>query len=347
MPIIDADCHVIESDRTWEFMDESEAKYKPVTVVPTSAGGPSGGFWMIEGKARARRAFDPEKARTPVERGEMLDIKARLSHMDELGVDVQVLYPTLFLTTTLSPAAEVAMYKSYNRWQAEIWRAAKGRLRWTIMAPFQTMEKALEELHVGKEHGACGVFMRGIEGDKAITDPYFFPIYAEAQKLDMPVCFHAGSSSRLFETIYSGPESLLWAAKAPILCAFHSLVLSKVPDRFPDLRWGFIEASGSWVPYLLHDLTARFDRMSWAYGKRGTEDLLTRNRFFVACQTDDDVPYVLKYAGEDNLVIGSDYGHADTSSELEALRNLKKQGTVKPAVVDKILGDNPKRLYAL
>ena len=77
------------------------------------------------------------------------------------------------------------------------------------------------------------------------------------------------------------------------------------------------------------------------------DDLLRDNRFFVACQTDDDVPYILQWAGEDNLLIGSDYGHADTSAELEALRNLKNKGDVDSRIIDNILSDNPQRLYAI
>jgi hypothetical protein len=46
----------------------------------------------------------------------------------------------------------------------------------------------------------------------------------------------------------------------------------------------------------------------------------------VACQTDDDLPYVLKYAGEDAM-IGSDYGHAD-NSELLALKRLKENESI-------------------
>ena len=49
------------------------------------------------------------------------------------------------------------------------------------------------------------------------------------------------------------------------------------------------------------------------------------SNLFVACQTDDDLPYVLKYAGENCLMIGSDYGHADNASELLALAKLKGQ----------------------
>lgn len=42
MPRIDSDAHVIETDRTWEFMDGSDAQYKPVTIVSRDADGGSG-----------------------------------------------------------------------------------------------------------------------------------------------------------------------------------------------------------------------------------------------------------------------------------------------------------------
>jgi len=40
-------------------------------------------------------------------------------------------------------------------------------------------------------------------------------------------------------------------------------------------------------------------------------------------QTDDDFSYVISYAGEENLVIGTDYGHSDTSIELDAISRFK------------------------
>ena len=46
-------------------------------------------------------------------------------------------------------------------------------------------------------------------------------------------------------------------------------------------------------------------------------------------------------------LIGSDYGHNDTSSEIEALRLLKNQGEVEPRIIDKILYDNAKALYGI
>jgi predicted TIM-barrel fold metal-dependent hydrolase len=67
----------------------------------------------------------------------------------------------------------------------------------------------------------------------------------------------------------------------------------------------------------------------------------------VSTQSDDDFPYVISYAGEDNLVIGTDYGHGDTSSELNAIARFKAMDHLTPAVKRKILYDNPKRFYGI
>jgi len=74
---------------------------------------------------------------------------------------------------------------------------------------------------------------------------------------------------------------------------------------------------------------------------------MAANRMYIACQTDDDIPYVVKYAGPDNLVIGSDYGHGDTSSEIAALRHLRAMEDLDETVVAKILDANPTALYGL
>jgi predicted TIM-barrel fold metal-dependent hydrolase len=66
---------------------------------------------------------------------------------------------------------------------------------------------------------------------------------------------------------------------------------------------------------------------------------------YVACQCTDDLPYILQHGGADNIVIGTDYGHADTSSQIEALRLLKNNPAIDKKVIDKILDANARALY--
>ena len=73
----------------------------------------------------------------------------------------------------------------------------------------------------------------------------------------------------------------------------------------------------------------------------------TEYNIFVTCQTDDDLPYILKYSGENSLVIGTDYGHTDTSSELDPIAVFQGLPGISQEIKDKILHYNPKALYSL
>jgi predicted TIM-barrel fold metal-dependent hydrolase len=56
---------------------------------------------------------------------------------------------------------------------------------------------------------------------------------------------------------------------------------------------------------------------------------------------------VIKYAGEDNITVGTDYGHNDQSTEVAALRNLKEKGGISTTQYEKIVYNNPRALFAL
>ena len=340
MRVIDSDAHVIETDRTWEFMRDEDAAHKPEVLVPR-AGGPDE-YWLVEGRAFKRTAN--VGADTAPETREASDIKKRLAHMDEMGVDVHVLYPSFFLTQRTHHAdTDYALSRSYNRWLADIWAQGEGRLRWAVIPPLHSMDLAIEEIRFGKEHGACAVFMRGIEGDHRLSDPYMFPLYEEAIELDLPICIHAAAGNmHAFDLI--DRDFGFSKFKLPAVGAFHDLIMQGTPQRFPKLRWGWIEISASWLPYALNDLALRFARQKRDWP--GT-DVLRENNMWVACQTADDLPYVLACTDEDHIVIGTDYGHNDTASEILALRILRDGGTVPAASVDKILGANAEALYGL
>lgn len=351
MGAIDADAHVIECRETFKYIPEKDKQYRPMIVtqeadpddarVLANDGGFQKQFWVIDGRLQPMEGNIGSN--TTAESREMRSVDARLNHMDELNIDVQVLYPTVFLRTwTQDPTCEVVLCRSYNRWLGDIWSKAKTRLRWAVMPPLQSMEETRKELIYGKENGACGVFVRGIEIDRRLDNPYFFPMYELAQELDLPICFHSGQNTFDMRELYL-TESGFGKSKLPVVSAFHSLLMSDVPQMFPKLRWGFVEVSAQWIPYALNDLAIRFKRK----GKRLSKTILADNNMFVACQVTDDLDYVLRYSGEGQLVVGTDYGHADTSAEIEALRKLKDEGKVSEAVAARILTDNARALYGI
>ena len=113
----------------------SERQYTRRPSCATSGTGcPSGRteYWFVDGRLQPKN-HNVGLDTTPEAR-EMRDVEARLRHMDELEVDVQVLYPTLFLRpVTMKPAVELALCRTYNRWLAGLCEGTKGRLRWIAL----------------------------------------------------------------------------------------------------------------------------------------------------------------------------------------------------------------------
>src|SRR5437867_761411 len=118
MRVIDCDTHVDETEDTWAWMDESEQAFKPTTAHPPNidpARRPTQ-YWIVDGHRQPRHIRDDRHTGTTVETRELLEPMARVRHMDELGTEVQVLYPTLFLVgVTDKPEVEFALKRSYNR----------------------------------------------------------------------------------------------------------------------------------------------------------------------------------------------------------------------------------------
>jgi predicted TIM-barrel fold metal-dependent hydrolase len=360
MPTIDSDAHVVESEHTWDYMDASDAKYRPELVTPRNQEGPARAYWQVDGKLRglarpvmtaaefsqlserAGRLMD-----TPEEAREMENVDVRVRHMDHLGIDTQVLYPTAFIELMAErPEVDVAICKAYNRWLADIWQQGQGRLRWACVLPLLSMDDALDQLRYSHQHGACAVFMRSIEGNRLLHDPYFYPVFEEAERLNLAIGVHiANSNTSMVDLLTQRTPGggTFWKFRLASVGAFHSLVMSALPEKFLKLRVGFLEASAQWLPYALKDLRRRFA----INGRPFPDNLLQAWRLYISCQTDDDVAYVAGYSGEDNLVIGTDYGHSDQSTEIEALRNLRESGQIEPALYKKITDDNARALYAL
>ncbi len=339
MLTIDADAHVIENESTWDYMLESERQFRPKVVAATGGKDPFD-YWLVDGHLIPRSNVGRD---LPVEAREMTDLSLRIKHMDELGIDIQVIYPTFFITPlSRRPDIDLALCRSYNRWMAEIVKTTPDRFRWVLVPPLQSTEHISEELRFGKENGACGVYLRGLEAERMLSDPYFFSLYEQASELDLAICIHSANGAFTTHDFYADDPGFC-KFKLTVIGAFHSLVFHAIPQRFPKLRIGIIEVSSQWIPYAVHDLARRFARRGKPFPKQPLKD----NRIYVTCQTDDDLDHVLRYAGDDNLVIGTDYGHADNAAEIEALRKLKDDGKIGSAVINRILSDNPRALFGL
>jgi predicted TIM-barrel fold metal-dependent hydrolase len=162
----------------------------------------------------------------------------------------------------------------------------------------------------------------------------------------MAIGVHAGNANPYVRELLAqrNAPGTFWAYRMSSIGAFHSLVMAGLPDRFPRLRMVFVEIASQWVPWTLKDLARRLPQQR---GRALPENPMQAYRLYVACQSDDDLPYVLKYTGEDNMLMGTDYGHHDHAADLEGLRNLQTAGGISERVYHKIVDANPRAAYAL
>ena len=354
MPVIDADTHVDECEETWKKLEGTPyAKYIPVTVSMPPEEATRAGYnattsrcWVVEGRLQ-NRAIRDEVNHPPRVFRELQDVPGRLAHMDKMGVDMQVIFPTFFIRyNTANAEAEWALTTAYNRWLADKCAPTNGRLRWAAVLPLLQPDKAVEEVRWAKEHGACGIFKRGFDLNRNVTDPHFFPVYEEAGALDLPLCIHTGHP-------LPGNE---WDRGFPIMYSFTALVSSGVPKKFPKLRFGLIESGASWIPYTISQLGAvkrQFLRGQQTRLPRLFElepEIFRANRMFVTIDPIDDIESLLQFGTEDNLMIGTDYSHTDISANLSGLDEVRgwvNEGKITKAQGHKILETNSQAFYGL
>ena len=126
MRVIDCDAHVEESVESWQYLDPEYYLLRPLPVVfpEDTCFGSHNAAWVIDYKLRffasnptlMKRARD-KGVSIPVQ--EMRDIKERLAYMDELGIDVQVVFPSLWLGCLAENIElEAALARSYNQFMA-------------------------------------------------------------------------------------------------------------------------------------------------------------------------------------------------------------------------------------
>src|SRR5581483_5100288 len=280
--IIDADAHVIETERTWDYLDAADRKFRP--RLYSTPDDPSRQYWVIDDRIAGFRFL------TLTER-ELHEFAQRAGRNFETPQAARAL-----------DDAEVALCRSWNRWLADISRKSAGRLFYSCVVPALDIGEAIAEVKFAKQNGAAAVCMRPLEGERHLSDPYFYPLYEAAVELDLAVAVHIANGNPENADLYRrAPAGRFAQFRVPTVTACFDVIMSELHAVFPGLRWGFIEASAQWVPWIQRETAIRYRAGGRAFPKNVFEEY----NIFVTCQTNDDVPYIVRHCGENRLVIGT------------------------------------------
>lgn len=361
MSIIDADSHVIESQETWQYLDPKFARRRPVPVaVPADTSFLDWNtFWIIDRQVRhfgatpiegnvmaGRKSYSPDVQ-------QITDVKARLAAMDRMGVAKQLVHPSFTLSTlTEDPELEAALFQSYNTFMSKACAESGGRIFFNAVVPYRRPELAVAELRrLDRMPGMASVLVRGLEWDKPVDDPSHYPIFAEAERLGLPMVVHLGLGSPSMYRMFDGmahpvaEKKTFYPARSRRLLstltvqyAFYNLMESTLIDDFPKLKWVFLEGGGcTWMVGAVRTIARS--------GKPHVLDHFEAGRVLVGCEPDDDIPYAAGVLGEHALLVSSDMPHFDEAAHDSIAEEYEERGDLSPELLKKMFTQNAERVF--
>jgi uncharacterized protein len=286
---------------------------------------------------------------------EFIDVWTRRMH--DIGIKHSLIFPNIFLFalgTSPNPDLETAMTNAYMDYMLDNFLGKYPEiLSCVVVSPSQPDSAADLIQRVGSEKGVVGVTINPAQlrlaGDDSMN-----PIYEAAQKKELPVCFHADAGNALppFNLFNSEKYLPIHAIGFPwwLILQMTSIVTSGLPERFPGLKFVFIEGGISWVPWLMYRLDTEFRmrRSEAAYLKRMPSEYI--KEFYFSSQPLEkpqnvhDLEWIFRaFDGENQVMYASDYPHwdFDTPSVIYNLPFLSKEGK------SKILSKNAKKVFKI
>ena len=99
---------------------------------------------------------------------------------------------------------------------------------------------------------------------KPLSHPDFFPLYAEAERLNVAIAVHGAPGVQLAGGCSDQLDSFtlvhVFANRCMQQMAIARLVFDGVLERFPRLRFGFLEAGAGWFPDFIHNLHEHWEK---------------------------------------------------------------------------------------
>ncbi len=270
------------------------------------------------------------REREPI-RPEYRDPEARLTRMDEFGLEAIWLFPTLgvlyeeLLKDDLP--ALTATFSAFNRWIQEDWGFAyEDRI---FGAPYLTLadpDWAVTELEWALDQGARVVVMRPAaafteHGPRSPGDEQFDPFWARVAEAGITLVVHAGDSGyssqgyaddRFSAQFGAGawkPSVRMYAIERAALDFLLTLSLDKLYDRHPGLRIASVENGSEFLPDLFRKLASTAKKYPGYFSEDPAETF--RRHVWINPFWEDDPYEVTELMGADRVIFGSDWPHIE------------------------------------
>ena len=283
-----------------------------------------------------------------------VDAHMQLRDMDAEGIDLAILYPTLglFFGEVRESDFAIALARAYNDWVTEYCSADPARLKAVALVPVQVPDAAAGELERAQQMGLVGAMVPSYcrVGPRHAGDPWLDPLFAAAERLGMPIAFHAnGGVTPINERFPSFLQIHTFSHVPEQMAAVTGVVLGGVLERFPRLTVGFMEAGCGWLPFWADHMDEEYElREEEAphLSRRPSEYLRSGRCYFGVEPEERWIGQAADVVGAGALLYASDYPHWDSGwpHTVSAIRDRQDLGD---DLKRKVLGENALRFYGL
>jgi predicted TIM-barrel fold metal-dependent hydrolase len=151
-----------------------------------------------------------------------------------------------------------AVARGVNDWVAKEWLDRDPRLRASIVIPTQNVEMAVDEVErVAKDKRFVAIRVLSMQ-ETPLGRRHWWPLYAAAERHDLPIAIHPGSTYRQSVTSLGWPSYYIedYTAYAQAFQSqLGSLVCEGVFAKFPKLKVVLLESGVTWLPSFLWRLS--------------------------------------------------------------------------------------------
>lgn len=285
------------------------------------------------------------------------DAASQVAAMDAEGLDMAVLYPSrgLFVLGLdsveqvgpdgLEPEFATAIARAYNNWMKDFCDVAPTRMFGAgMVAPHDVDGAIVEARRCVEELGFKAIFLApATVNRRPWHHPAYDPLWAEVERLDVPIAFHGGGQTYLKPdfSLEVLPEMMLWHSfSQPLGIQFVTACFTGggILQRFPDLRLALLEGNCSWAPWFMYRLDEHYEWTGWYEAPDLTmkpSDYFRHNCWISVESDEDTVTHFIDTFGYDKLVTSTDYPHGDSKypHAVDAFDKLPMTDEAKAATV--------------
>jgi 2,3-dihydroxybenzoate decarboxylase len=274
----------------------------------------------------------------------------RIKEMDDVGIDMQVLSHGAPSTQKLPADIAVALTQRVNDRLHAVVKSNPTRFAAFAALPTAVPEAAADELERTTALGFRGTMLHGLANGTFLDDKRFWPIYARAEKLDVPIYLHPSLPNadvmRIYYQDYVKDFPMVarpaWGYTVETATLGIRLVLSGVFEKHPKLKI-ILGHLGETLPFLVW-------RIDQALSRPGNKSMSFRdifcNNYYITTSGNFSNPALLccmMEMGVDHILFAVDWPFVMNPPGTEWMAGIPLSDGDKA----KILSGNAKRLLRM